>query len=113
MANYNRFCPRCGSTNIGSGLPLGKFKYEVGVEQSYSCKSCGYSQINRFPETTLNQLKKIKKLTKNKQHKKLVDSIPTLPYETFMKFKWYRILSGIVLILFIFFIILEIVMLIR
>lgn len=100
MVKYQRYCPRCGSTNTGFGLPLGKFKYAVGAQQSYSCKSCGYSQINPFPESAINQLKKIKKKIQNKSYKEKIDLIPSLPYESLMSHEWYRLLSGALLIIF-------------
>jgi hypothetical protein len=112
MAKFKSFCPRCGSINSSFGLPLGKFKYAVGVELSYSCKACGYSQINRFPEATAAQLKRIKATLKKKAAQKNIDRIPTLPYEYFKKYRWYRIISGIILVLFAFFIVLVILVMV-
>ena len=66
MENYIKICPKCGSTNIGSG-------YYNSAPHDF-CKDCGFGDIKtdsiaftNFPEVKISEIENFRReLKKNK-----------------------------------------------
>lgn len=68
MKKAVKFCPKCGSTNIGFGGPMG----EMDVSREF-CKDCEFGKFElgfiNFPSKTKINDKNIKKETRKKFQK--------------------------------------------